>query len=137
MITKKHIESGLYCRMDGAVWIPKARNGRGGRWTYGDETTNSGYLSVRYKKKHYTIHRIIARCFVPNPDNKPTVDHISRDKLDNNASGLRWATHREQRDNSGVVLNARDYGVRWCDNKKAYMHAYYLAHPEKFGRKPA
>lgn len=118
--------------MDGAVWIPRGRNGLGGRWTYGDEIKNSGYLSVKYRKKHYYVHRIIAECFVPNPENKPTVDHIFRNKLENNASGLRWATHREQRDNSGVVLNAKDYGVRWCDDKKAYMHAYYLANKEKF-----
>jgi hypothetical protein len=44
-------------------------------------------------------HRAVAELFIPNPDNKPEVDHINRNKLDNRAENLRWVTHKENMNN--------------------------------------
>lgn len=41
------------------------------------------------------IHRIVAKLFVENPDNKPCVDHIDGDKHNNRADNLRWVTYKE------------------------------------------
>ena len=46
------------------------------------------------------VHRLVALAFVPNPDNKPLVDHIDRDKSNCNASNLRWVTSSENGFNS-------------------------------------
>lgn len=66
---------------------------------------NKGYYMVNLKKcgenKFSTIHRLVANAFVPNPDNKPEVDHIIpiSEGGTNNASNLRWCTHKENMNN--------------------------------------
>lgn len=44
-------------------------------------------------------HVLVAKAFIPNPDNSPTVDHINRVKDDNLVDNLRWATHKTQNEN--------------------------------------
>jgi hypothetical protein len=48
----------------------------------------------------FTIHSLVARAFIPNPLNKPVIDHIDN-KLDNNVTNLRWATYKENGYNRG------------------------------------
>jgi hypothetical protein len=49
---------------------------------------------VRGHKNKY-VHRLLAEAFIPNPENKPQVDHINRDRRDNSLSNLRWVTESE------------------------------------------
>lgn len=62
-----------------------------------------GYYRVHLSKngirKYYYIHKLVANAFIPNITNKPTIDHIDRNKLNNNVNNLRWATYLEQRHN--------------------------------------
>jgi hypothetical protein len=48
-------------------------------------------------KRHWRVHRLVAIAFIPNPDNKPEVNHISLDKADNSVANLEWTTGEENR----------------------------------------
>jgi hypothetical protein len=56
---------------------------------------NRGYLSVGIMKKTFMVHRLIAKVFVINPCNKPQVNHIDGNKLNNCALNLEWCTAQE------------------------------------------
>ena len=56
------------------------------------------YVNLHYapgKSRRYAIHRLVASAFIPNPENKPAVDHIDCDKSNNKVTNLRWVTYSE------------------------------------------
>lgn len=63
-----------------------------------------GYLKIRLNKdgKRYSffIHRLVAQHYIPNPENKPTVNHIDHNVSNNNVENLEWSTHKEQAQHS-------------------------------------
>ena len=121
---RMHPTLDILCREDGAVMLKKG-------WTFGTKM-KTGYRSVwigdKITGKRYYVHRLICETFHLNPQSKPTVDHIDRNPENNFESNLRWATQSEQNENSSLVLNAADYGVRHKDNPNAYKVAWSHAH---------
>lgn len=57
---------------------------------------NHGYAQVtlydKARKKKYTVHRLVAELFIPNPDNLPQINHKDEDKTNNNVDNLEWCT---------------------------------------------
>lgn len=131
---KQHKESGLWVTDDGRVLMPAYRNHinpmlRKFHWTYGSKD-KGGYMVVGFRGKIYKVHRLVAETFLDNPLNLPTVDHINRDKTANFVENLRYGSYKLQADNTDNVINRRDYGVRACDDPKAYQHAHYAKNAE-------
>ena len=47
----------------------------------------------------FRVHRLVAAAFIPNPENKPCIDHIDGDRANNHADNLRWVTVKENQNN--------------------------------------
>ena len=64
-------------------------------------------LSKNGERKAYSVHRLVAQKYVPNPENKPQVNHIDGDKLNNHYTNLEWVTNAENRKHATVT------GLQW------------------------
>lgn len=64
-------------------------------------------LPINGKRKCYSIHRLMAIAFIPNPKNKKEVDHIDKNGLNNELSNLRWSTKKENCNNR-MTISTKD-----------------------------
>lgn len=98
-----------------------------------DIITNNGYCRVHLVNngsvKSMAIHRLVAMAFIPNPENKPTVNHKNEDKKDNHVENLEWATIAEQNIHGTRIERAIAH-TNWSERKIDYAvvaakHDYY------------
>lgn len=87
--------------------------------------TDRGYnTAVVYndgKQKVFKVHRLVAIEFIPNPENKPCVNHIDGNKENNIVSNLEWCTHSEN------IKHAFKIGLNSFDkNKKRDLKGKFI-----------
>ena len=71
------------------------------------------------KRKWFLIHRLIALHYIDNPNNYPEVDHIDRNKSNNNISNLRWCSHSMNQQNKKTYSNT---GEKYISITKNYYN---------------
>lgn len=83
--------------------------------------TKNGYLRIHPSidgfRKDVQIHRAVAQAFIPNPENKPTVNHINEIKTDNFVGNLEWATMKDQ-NNHGTRTKRAIQNTDWIARTK-------------------
>ena len=88
--------------------------------------TKKGYCNVKLYKngkgETYKIHRLVAETFIPNPENKPQVNHIDGNKQNNCVSNLEWNTNEENFNNAIKINLVKTKKIRLIDkNNKEYI----------------
>lgn len=124
-LTKQGIEIWRRVVIDGIVFDYEVSNlgrikslkdnlGGGERVGYGSLGKNIEYMTKKIyytdengkkKCKTYLIHRLVAIMFIPNPYNKPLVDHLDTNKINNRVDNLRWVTQQENMNNDTTKKN--------------------------------
>lgn len=96
--------------------LGRVKNTRRGNFMKPDKTNNTGYYRIRLKSNPHEwatfIHKLVALAFVPNPENKPCVNHKNGDKYDNSATNLEWVTEKEN------ARHARETGLNSMKGNK-------------------
>ena len=99
--------------------------------------SKKGYHRVSFYKdgvrKDYSVHRLVAEAFIPNIDNKPCIDHIDTNKLNNKVDNLRWCTNKENNWNeltrnkrSGTMKKLYEEGSVVLPNLKVVVNTQIL-----------
>jgi hypothetical protein len=79
-------------------------------------TTAKGYRRVTLwtPKRTLMVHRLVGQAFVPNPDNKPFINHLDCDRSGNHSDNLEWCTQAENVRYSARLGRYDDY---WVENR--------------------
>jgi hypothetical protein len=89
------------------------------------ETIIEGYqrivLMKEARRRRYMCHRIVAQEFIPNPDNKPFINHINGNKQDNRVENLEWVTQSENELHSHNILGNTMKGKTF--SRKVYRYS--------------
>lgn len=116
---KPHPVLGIMVRSDGMVLRPSFRKFHKifpEEWTFGKKDIK-GYRYIVIKGKKIYIHRLVAETFIPNPYNKPFIDHGNQNRECNDISNLSWVTVQE----NGYNRKDNIPGVKRCElSKKEY-----------------
>lgn len=87
------IKDGYLVHRDGSIyklnWNNTGKMRRVKQWQNGN-----GYLRFNCNGNYTLVHRFVASCFIPNPDNLPCINHKDENKTNNCVDNLEWCDHK-------------------------------------------
>jgi hypothetical protein len=136
---KQYKDTPYYISQDGKVFR---------KWNYGYKQLKPyideyGYnkISLFIDKKVISkrIHRLVAECYIKNPNDLPEVNHKDTNKLNNNLNNLEWITHRENIDhaisNNLYGKGSQKWNSKLTENDVKWIRENYIPkHPEFSGK---
>lgn len=112
------------------------KNSKSGR-ILKQKLTNMGYylvcLSKNNKKYFKLTHRLVAEAFIPNPENKPCIDHINTIRIDNRVENLRWVSHRENSNNPDTIKHIKNNNTQKIPIQQIDKNGNLVAEYESIG----
>ena len=101
---------------------------------------NKGYhrlrMTIRRERRSFKLHRLVAQAFVPNPENKPQVNHIDGNKDNNAASNLEWVSNVENAHHAisnGLWGNVYKASLKENESRKRPIIAFKDGQAIEFG----
>lgn len=93
-----------------------------------NKSTGYNYVDLRWSNggKMMKVSRLVAKAFIPNPENKPCVDHINTKRDDDRVDNLRWCTHSENMNNPITKAKILNAPFRECPKRRKSILQYDL-----------
>lgn len=80
---------------------------------------SDGYYVFHLKQKTIRLHRAVAECFIPNPNNLPCINHIDGDKSNNKVTNLEWCNYSYNLQHAYKNGLHRSYIKDWASNPRS------------------
>lgn len=130
---KKYKDTEYYITDDGKIF----RNGKELKPYILKKKGKPTYKMISINNKKHYVHRVVAELYVPNPDNKPQVNHIDGNKLNNHYTNLEWVTNSENRQHAienGLMKHGEDYKhTKLTEKDIKWIRDYYIPKDPQFG----
>ena len=98
----------------------------------------AGYLGISLgRNRKFKIHRLVAQAFIPNPEDKPQINHRDGNKMNNHVSNLEWNTSTENNRHAvklGLMKSGEDFPYSKLTNEQvAWCRRVHVSGDREFG----
>jgi hypothetical protein len=130
---KQYLDTPYFVSESGGIF----RDGKELSTSLSNKGYKMGSLYLNRKTNKLSIHRLVAICYVPNPDNLPQVNHIDGNKLNNHYTNLEWMSNRQNKDHAlenGLYAKGIDtYNHIFTEDDIRYIRQNYKYKDSEFG----